>query len=150
GDRLERLAVDGDRSEQADAVGFLFLGQVATLEGFDKGVHLAEWRDAGDGLLAEGPGVSDGPQKLVFDVDLAAANAGDDAGLVQAEAGQAGQDQVAAWAGVLENAQDFSLESLYLRALHDSPAMAFHAGADVIHLPVGTRFGPDVGGPGEK
>ena len=93
------------------------LGQVAALVGLDEAVHLAERRDAGDRLLAEGPGVGDGAEQLAVDVDRAAAHAGDDAGLVQVQAGQPAQDQVAAGAGVLQDAEHLGVERLDLGAL---------------------------------
>ena len=51
---------------QADAAGLVrLLDEVAALVGFDVPVHLAKGRDAGDGLLAEGPGIGDGAEQFV-------------------------------------------------------------------------------------
>ena len=47
--------------------GLPWLGEVAAFEGLDEAVHLAERRDAGDRLLAVGPGVGDGAEQLAVD-----------------------------------------------------------------------------------
>ena len=131
---VEFLAVDLEGCAQADARRLGFLDR-RVLGRFDEAVHLAERRDAGDRLLAEGPGVGDGAEQFAVDVDGAAAHAGDDAGLVEVQAGQPAKDHVAAGAGVLEHAEDLGLEGLDLGPLHDGAAVALHAGADVVDLP---------------
>ena len=119
----------------------LFLHSIAVFEGFHKLVHLAERCDAGDRLLAERPGESDGAKQLAVNVDGAAAHPGDDAGFFQPEAGQPAQNHVPSGTSVLENSQHFDVEGLDLGALHDRSAKAFQAGPNVIHLPITAGVG---------
>ena len=148
---VERLAVEAERLAQADAGRLAVFDEVAALEGLDEAVHLAERRDAGDRLLAVGPGVGDGAEQLAVDRDRTAAHAGDDAGLLQSQSRKAAQHHVASGAGVLEDAQHFGVELLDLGSLHDGAADALHAGANVIDLPVRVRLGGgDDGGGREK
>jgi len=99
-------------------------------------MHLAKRCDARDRLLAEGPGVGHGANQFAVDVNRTAAHALDDTGLVQAQAGQPAQDEVAARTGILEDAQHLGVEGLDLGALHDGLALALHAGAQVGDFPV--------------
>jgi hypothetical protein len=136
--------VDGQGSLEPDAVRLALFCQVATLKRLHKLLHLAERRDAGDRFRAVGPGVGDGPQELAVDGDGAAAHAGDDPGLLQAEPGEPAQDHVAAGAGIFQHAQDLGIEAFELGAFHDGLPLALHAGADLVHLPVGFRLGAGV------
>src|SRR5207247_1469396 len=61
-------------------------GKVAPLVGLGKALHLAERRDAGDGVKAGGPAVGDSAKQFVLDVNGAARHAGDDPGPLQTEA----------------------------------------------------------------
>src|SRR5262249_29287151 len=93
--------------------------------------------DAGNGFLAESPGIRDRADELAIDVHGAAGHAGDDTDLFEVEAREPGEDQVASGAGVAENTEDFDLECLDLRPLHDGSASALHATAEVLDLPAG-------------
>src|SRR5262245_17478017 len=104
-------------------------------------MHLAEGGDAGDRLFAVGPGVGDGAEQLALDIDRAARPAGDDAALLQIATGEAGEYQVAAGAGIFQNAENLGVEFFDLRPPDYGLADAFHAWADVVDLPVGFRFG---------
>src|SRR5258708_6180530 len=126
------MSVDVQRLAESYTLGPALLSQVALFIRLDELVHLTEGRDAGDALLAERPGISDGPEQLAVDVNGTATHAGDDARLVEVEAGQPAQDHVAAGAGVLEHAEHLGVEGLDFRALHDGATSALHAGANVV------------------
>src|SRR5262249_7978713 len=68
-----------------------------------------------------------------------------DAGLVEAEPREPAQHQVAAGAGVLQDAEHLGIEGFDLGALHDGAAGAFHARTHVVDLPVALLLGSGRG-----
>jgi hypothetical protein len=132
---------DAHRRRQADAARLALVGQIALLVRLDKFVHLAEGRDAGDRLLAEWPGEGDGAKQLAVDVNRATAHAGDDAGLFEVGAAEAAQDHVAAWTGVAQDADYLGVERIDFGPFDAGLSLAFHAGADFVHIPVRLRLG---------
>ena len=61
---------------------------------------------------------------------------------------QARQDEIASWAGVAKNPENFDLKRLDLRALHDGSADALHSRMDVLDLPVRLRLRAGLRRPG--
>ena len=153
--RVVASAIDRQRPGQPDAsrrspldcgmsrVGWgpLLLGQVAQFVGGDVAFHLGKWRDAGERLLAIGPGEGDGPEQFPLNVDRAAAHAGDDARVLEIQSREPAQDHVPSRTGVAQDAEHLGLECFDLRSLDDGAPFPFHARTHVIDVPVGAGIG---------
>jgi hypothetical protein len=114
--------------------------------GLPDGQHLFDRRYPGDGLFGEAEAVGHRADELAVDIDRTAAHPGDDSGRLEAEAVQTGQDDVALWLGVLEDAEDLGIELLDRLALEDALAPALHPGFD---LGEGKDEGRRLGGQAE-
>ena len=88
------------------------------------------------GSLENAPSAYDtAPMQPAVDVHGAAAHAGDDTGVGQRPAFEAGENQIATRADhVLEHAEDVDLELFDARAFEYRPAHGDHAGTDFIHV----------------
>jgi len=95
--------------------------------------HVRDGRDAGDGVLAEGPAVRVGTDQFVVDVDGAAAHARHRPGVIEQWVGRANQHEVLVGAKILEDVDDLDIEAFGLRATEDGEAVPAHAGLDLAH-----------------
>ncbi len=82
------------------------------------------------------------PASLPFEINRAAAHAGDHAGVFRLLARQAHQDDVALGAvGVLQNPKNFHFHGLRLGALKHGVGNAMHSGVDLAHRNGFNRLG---------
>ncbi len=129
-------AGDGRRAEEARGCGAVGGGH-----------HVADRGDSRDRLLAERERVGHRAHEPAVDEDGAAAHAGDDAGLGEGPALEAGEDEALAGAdGVLEDPEDPHAELVDAGSLEDGAADAPHAGA---HVGEGQGLGGEDGPGGE-